>query len=143
MTRKKSVGLYLTALTVILALAGAIAYLLNTRTNYYAKMGVDSTVLLCLVAAAAVGLLHILIGLKGSYMVADILPVCVSVLLTVGFVMLVNVRVNNLAAVFTYENSAANMADTTTCIVAIACALLAALFSILGAFFDITKAKEG
>ena len=63
------------------------------------------------------------------------------VLLVVGFVMLLNVRINNLAAVFTFENSAANMADTTSCIVAIAGCLLAVCFSIISAFFDITKLK--
>lgn len=139
MARKKSVGLFLTALTVLLAAAGFIAYMVNTGTNYYAKMGVDTSVVACLVIAVVVGIVTILVGLKGTPMWADILPVAVSVLLMVGFVMLLNARVNNLAAVFTFENSAANMADTTSCIVAIASCLIAALVSIISAFFDITK----
>ena len=141
MTRKKSGGLYHAALTAILAIVGIIAYLVNTRTNYYAKMGVDSTVLLCLIAAVVVILVRIVIGFKGNPLIADILPVCAAVLLTVGLVMLLNVRINNLAAVFTFENSAANMADTTSCIVAIAGCLLAVVFGIISAFFDITKVK--
>ena len=141
MDRKKSVGLYIAALSVILALVGRIAYLMNTRTNYYAKMGVDSTVLLCLIAAIVLTVVRILIGLKGTPMIADILPVCAAAVLTIGLVMLLNVRINNLAAVFTFENSAANMADTTSCIIAIAGCLLAVIFSIISAFFDITKEK--
>ena len=141
MDRKKSVGLYIAALSVILALVGMIAYLMNTRTNYYAQMGVDSTVLLCLIAAIVLTVVRILIGLKGTPMIADILPVCAAAVLTIGLVMLLNVRINNLAAVFTFENSAANMADTTSCIIAIAGCLLAVIFSIISAFFDITKEK--
>ncbi len=141
MTRKKSVGLYISCLSVILALVGIIAYLVNTGTNYYAKMGVSSTVLLCLILAVAVTLVRIVIGFKGTPLIGDLLPVCAAVLLTVGLVMLLNVRINNLAAVFTFENSAANMADTTSCIVAIAGCLLSAVVSIISAFFDITKVK--
>ena len=141
MTRKKSVGLYIAALSAILAIVGLVAYMINTGTNYYAKMGVDSTVLICLIAAVVVTIVRIIIGLKGTPIINDLLPVCAAVLLTVGLVMLLNVRINNLAAVFTFENSAANMADTTSCIVAIAGCLLAGIVSIISAFFDITKVK--
>ena len=136
MARKTSAGLYIAALSVILAIIGIIAYLINTGTNYYAKMGVSSGVLICLIAAAVITVLHIILGLRGTSLAADILPVCASVLLTVGFMLLLNARVNNLAAVFTFENSAANMADTTSCIVAIAFCLLAMIVSIVSAFPD-------
>ena len=141
MKRKISVGLYITAISAILALVGCVAYLINTGTNYYAKMGVDSTVLLCLIAAAALTVIRIVIGLKGTPVINDLLPVCAAVLLSVGLMMLLNARINNLAAVFTFENSAANMADTTSCIAAIACCVLAVLVSIISAFFDISKAE--
>lgn len=139
MTRKTSVGLYMTAISAVLALVGFIAYMVNTGTNYYAKMGVSSAVVGCLIAAILVTAVRIVVGLKGTPAWADILPVCASVLLMSGFVMLLNARANNLAAVFTYENNAANMADTTSCIVAIACCLIAIVVSIVSAFFDITK----
>ena len=139
MARKKSAGLFLTALTVIAAVVGCAAYMVNTGTNYYAKMGVDSTVVACLVIGIVAEIAVILVGLKGTPQWADILPVCGSVVLMVGVVMLLNARINNLAAVFTFENSAANMADTTSCIVAIAATLIAALFAIVSAFFDVTR----
>ena len=139
MKRKISAGLIITCLAAIAALVGVIAYVVNTGTNYYAKMGVDTTVLVLLIVGVVAELLTIVLGLRGSSIVGDILPVVGSVLLTAGAVMLLNARVANLAAVFTFENSAANMADTTSCIVAIAACVAAMLVSILASFFDITK----
>lgn len=139
MKRNISAGLIITCLAAIAALVGVIAYVVNTGTNYYAKMGVDTTVLILLIVGVVAELLTIVIGLKGSSIIGDILPVVGSVLLTAGVVMLLNARINNLAAVFTFENSAANMADTTSCIVAIAACVVAMLVSILASFFDVTK----
>ena len=139
MKRTISAGLVITCLAAVAALVGVIAYVVNTGTNYYAKMGVDTTVLILLIVGVVAELLTIVLGLKGSSLVGDILPVAGSVLLTAGAVMLLNARVANLAAVFTFENSAANMADTTSCIVAIAACVAAMLVSILASFFDVTK----
>ena len=139
MKRNISAGLIITCLAAVAALVGVIAYVVNTGTNYYAKMGVDATVLILLIVGVVAELLTIVLGLKGTSIVGDILPVVGSVLLTSGVVMLLNARINNLAAVFTFENSAANMADTTSCIVAIAACVVAMLVSILASFFDITK----
>ena len=139
MKRNISAGMIITCLAAIAALVGVIAYVVNTGTNYYAKMGVDATVLVLLIVGVVAELLTIVLGLKGTSIIGDILPVVGSVLLTAGTVMLLNARVNNLAAVFTFENSAANMADTTSCIVAIAACAAAMLVSIIASFFDITK----
>lgn len=139
MKRNISAGMIITCLAAIAALVGVIAYVVNTGTNYYAKMGVDATVLVLLIVGVVAELLTIVLGLRGSSIVGDILPVVGSVLLTAGAVMLLNARVANLAAVFTFENSAANMADTTSCIVAIAACVVAMLVSILASFFDVTK----
>lgn len=139
MTRKKSVGLYIACVSITAALVSLVAYMMNTKTNYYAKMGVDMSVVLCLAAGIALLAGRIAMGMKNESIVTDVLTVCASVLLTVGLVMLLNARVNNLAAVFTFENSAANMADTTSCIVAIAAAVIAMIISIVSSFFDITK----
>ena len=139
MKRTISAGLIITCLAAVAALVGVIAYMINTGTNYYAKMGVDTTVLILLIVGVVAELLTIVLGLKGRSLVGDILPIVGSVLLTAGAVMLLNARVANLAAVFTFENSAANMADTTSCIVAIAACVVAMLVSILASFFDITK----
>lgn len=139
MTKKISAGLYVACVSAVFALVGLIAYVVNTGTNYYAKMGLDTTVVICLALAAALSVVRIVVGMKGNPLWADVLPVCATVLSVVGFMLLVNARVNNLAAVFTFENSAANMADTTSCIIAIAAALLAMLTSFFAAFMDVTK----
>lgn len=139
MKRNISAGLIITCLAAVAALVGVIAYVVNTGTNYYAKMGVDTTVLILLIVGVVAELLTIVLGLRGSSVVGDVLPVVGAVLLTAGAVLLLNARVANLAAVFTFENSAANMADTTSCIVAIAACVVAMLVSIIASFFDITK----
>lgn len=139
MKSKLSVGLFITCIAAIAAIVGIVAYMVNTGTNYYAKMGVDASVLVLLIIGVAVEVLAVVIGFKGTSVVGDILPVVASVLMTAGVMMLLNARINNLAAVFTFENSAANMADTTSCIVAIAACVVAMLTSIIASFFDITK----
>ena len=142
MKRTISAGLIITCLSAFAALAGIVAYLINTGTNYYAKMGVDTTLLVVLIAGAAAELLTVILGLKGNSLLSDLLPVVGSALMAAGLVMLLNVRISNLAAVYTFENSAANMADTTSCIAAIAGCAAAMLTGILGSFFDITKEAE-
>lgn len=139
MKSKLSVGLFITCIAALAAIVGIVAYMVNTGTNYYAKMGVDAAVLAFLIIGVVVEIFAVVIGFKGTSIIGDILPVAASVLMTVGVMMLLNARINNLAAVFTFENSAANMADTTSCIVAIAACVVAMLTSIIASFFDITK----
>lgn len=136
MKKKLSSGAVVACIAAVLALVGLIAYLINTKTNYYAKMGVDTSVVVCLCAAAVLSIIRLFLGKPGW---ADILPVAATVLVTAGFMFLVNARVNNLAAVFTFENNAANMADTTSCIVAIAASLLAVILTVVSAFSDTVK----
>ena len=136
MKKKLSSGAVVACIAAVLALVGLIAYLINTKTNYYAKMGVDASVVICLCAAAVLSIIRLFFGKPGW---ADILPVAATVLATAGFMFLVNARVNNLAAVFTFENNAANMADTTSCIVAIAASLLAVILMVVSAFSDTVK----
>lgn len=139
MKGKLSVGLFITCIAAIAAVVGVVAYMVNTGTNYYAKMGVDAAVLVLLILGIVAEALAVVIGFKGASIIGDALPVVASVLMTAGVMMLLNARINNLAAVFTFENSAANMADTTSCIVAIAACVVAMLTSIIASFFDITK----
>ena len=139
MTKKASAGMYIACVAAVLALVGLIAYLINTGTAYYAKMGVDAAVVLCLLLAAFLSAARIVVGMKGNPMWADLLPVLAVVFSVVGFMMLVNARVNNIAAVMTFENSASNMADSVSCFVAIGAALVAMIASFVASFFDVTK----
>ncbi len=137
--KKLSTGAVIACIAAALAIVGLIAYLINAGTNYYAKMGVDAVVVVCLIAAAALSLIRLFFGRDGKPMWTDLFPVCASVLAAVGFMYLLNARINSLAAVFTFENNAANMADTTSCIVAIAACLLAVIAAVVSAFSDTAK----
>ena len=136
---KLSAGAVVACIAAVLAVAGLIAYLINAGTAYYAKYGVDTIVVVCLAASAALSLVRLFYGKNGKPAWTDLLPVCASVLAAVGFMLLLNARINSLAAVFTFENNAANMADTTSCIVAIAGAALAMILSVVSAFSDTAK----
>ena len=137
--KKLSAGAVIACIAAVLAIVGLIAYLINTGTNYYAKSGVDTVVVVCLIAAAALSLVRLFYGQDGKPAWTDLFPVCASVLAMAGFMFLLNARVNSLAAVFTFENNAANMADTTSCIVAIAACLLAVIMTVISAFSDTAK----
>jgi hypothetical protein len=52
---------------------------------------------------------------------------------------LVNSRVNGIAAIMTFENNAANMADLQSALVAIGALAAAALLACLAAFFSVKK----
>ena len=133
---KLSTGAVIACIAAVLALIGLIAYLINSGTAYYARNGVDAVIVVCLIAAAALSLVRLFYGKDGNPAWTDLFPVCAAVLATVGFMFLLNARVNSLAAVFTFENNAANMADTTSCIVAIAACLLAVIVTVVSAFSD-------
>ena len=137
--KKLSTGAVIACIAAVLAIVGLIAYLINTGTAYYAKYGVDTISVVCLIASAVLSLVRLFYGKAGKPMWTDLFPVCASVLAAVGFMFLLNARINSLAAVFTFENNAANMADTTSCIVAIAAALLAVILSVISAFSDTAK----
>ena len=139
MKKKLSAGAFVACIAAILAIVGLIAYLVNAGTNYYAKSGIDTAVVVCLIAAAVLSIARLFIGQNGKPVWTDLLPVAAAVLATAAFMLLLSVRANNLAAVFTFENNAANMADTTSCIVAIAACLLAMIMSIVSAFSDTAK----
>lgn len=140
MTKKKfSAGAVVACFSAVLAIVGLISYIINTGTNYYASIGVNSGIIVCLAVAAALSVVRLFFGRDGQPAWTDLFPVCGSVLTTLAFMFLINARVNSLAAVFTFENNAANMADTTSCIVAIAACLLAVIFTIVSAFMDTVK----
>ena len=134
--KKLSAGAWIACIAAALAIVGLIAYLINTGTDYYAKMGVDTVVVVCLIAAAALSLLRLFFGRDGKPAWTDLIPVCAAALAAVALMYLLNARINNLAAVFTYENNPANMADTTSCIVAIGACLLAVIAAVISAFHD-------
>ncbi len=138
--KKQSAGFVLNVVSVAAAVVGLIGYLVNCGTNYFSNIGVDSTIVTCVVAAVLVQAVYVIVNMKGTKIWADVLAVAVPVLLMVGMLLLVGSRVNSIAAVMTYENNASNMADLMSCIVGIAGLLVATVVSVVASFHDVTKA---
>lgn len=137
--KKQSVGFILSVVTVVAALVGLVGYLINCGTNYFANLGVDSAVVGCTVAAIAAVIVYVVVNMKGVQTWADVLPVVAAALLMVATLLLVNTRVNAIAAVMTFENNAKNMADLVSCIVGIAGCLVATIVAVISSFFDTVK----
>lgn len=136
---KKSIGLYLTALSAVAGVAGAIAYGINTGTKYFINLGVNSTVMGCIVAAIVCQVAYLVLSRKGHKPFSDALAVLPPVLQIVAVVTLLSIRVNGFAAIMTFENNPQNMADLSSAIVAIAACLVATLVGVLASFFDVVK----
>ena len=136
---KKSIGLYLTALSAVAGVAGAIAYGINTGTKYFINLGVNPTVMGCIVVAIVCQVAYLVLSRKGHKPFSDVLAVLPPVLLIVAVVTLLSIRVNGFAAIMTFENNPQNMADLTSAIVAIAACLVATLVGVLASFFDVVK----
>lgn len=137
--KKQSIGFILSVITVVAALVGLVGYLINCSTNYFANLGVDAAVVGCAVAAIVAVIVYVVVNMKGVQTWADILPVVAAALLMAATLLLVNTRVNAIAAVMTFENNAKNMADLVSCIVGIAGCLVATIVAVISSFFDIVK----
>ena len=57
----------------------------------------------------------------------------------ISFVMLLVSRVNAIAAIMTFTNSAENMADLQSCIISMVCLLLGTIVAVVASYFDVTK----
>lgn len=139
--RKISLGLILTAASAVLAVVGLVFYMTNTKTTYFSALGVDTAIVGCVVAAIACQVVSIIVGMKGTPMWADILPVAASVLLVAGVMTFAASRINGIAAIMTFENNAQNMADMQSAINGMVVLAVAVAVSWLAAFFDVTTEK--
>lgn len=138
--KKQSAGFFITLLTVILAGAGIIFYLINCNTAYFANFGVDSKIVTLVIAAIVIEL-ALIIGseILGTKLVLDILPVLSAVLLVLAFVTFVESRVNSIASIMTFQNNAQTMADLSSAITGMVFLFLAIIFSVITSFFNIVK----
>lgn len=139
--RKISLGLILTAAACVLAVVGLVFYMNNTKTTYFSALGVNTTVVGCIIASIACMVVSIIVGLKGTPAWADILPIAASVLLVAGVMNFAATRINGIAAIMTFENNAQNMADMQSAIRGMVVLAIAVAVSWLAAFFDVTSEK--
>lgn len=136
---KKAIGLYLTSLSAVAAVVCVTAYVFNCGTDYFANLGMDSAVLICAIAAIILEVVYLIVTRKGYKVWSDVLPVLAPVLLIVATLLIVNVRVNGIAAIMTFEGNAQTMADLTSALVSIIAGLIATIAGIIASFFDTVK----
>lgn len=138
--KKQAAGFYLTILTIILAGLGMIFYLINCRTDYFSKLGMNGG----LVLSGAAAIVLLLLWLKMAQLPVqknyfDILPVLSSVLLMIMFTIFLSVRISGAASILSFERNARTMADLSSALAGIGCCLLALLVGLVAAFFDVVK----
>ena len=134
---KKAAGFWLAVITLVLSVAAIVAYFVNSKTAYFARYGTNTVVIACMIAAAVALVLYLL--LNKTPVVGDLLAIAPPVLTVVALMSYVNDRVAGIASIMTFENNAANMADVTSAIVAIACMVLAMIVGIVSSFKAATK----
>lgn len=139
--RKISLGLILTAASAVLAVVGLVFYMTNTKTTYFSALGVDGVIVGCVLAAVACQVVSIIVGMKGTPVWADALPVVASALLVAGVMTFASSRINGIAAIMTFENNAQNMADMQSAINGMVVLAIAVAVSWLAAFFDVTTER--
>ena len=138
MNKKLGAGMVTSCITLILAIIGFVAYIINANTAYFSNLGKNPTVIASLVIAIVALIAWMTLG-KVSPAWTDVLPVIAPVGLFVGGITLLNSRINGMAAIMTFTNNAQNMADMSSAVVAIAAIVVAAIVGIVSAFFDVKK----
>lgn len=137
--KRSIVGTVAQLLAVAAACVGLIAYVMNARTTYFTGLGISGLVVGSLIAGIAALLLWCAIG-GATVSWKDILPIAAPSLCMFAFLTLLNSRVNGIAAIMTFENNAANMADLKSALVALVAMAVAAVLACIAAFFNTKKA---
>lgn len=138
--KKQSVGFYLSVIAAVIAVIGMVLYLSNCKTAYFANLGVNTNVVVCM-AIAIVSEIVFIIGneFMGKKRLLDLCPVISAVLLMIGTMLFISTRVNGIAAIMTFTNNESTMQDLNNTIVAIIFCVIAILFHMVSSFFDIVK----
>lgn len=136
--KKNAAGFALSILSAVVGVVGVIAYFGNAKTNSFANLGISPVVMACAVIGIAALVVRAALGKKDALWL-DVMPVVSSVTLILAAVQLVGTRVNTIAAIMTFNNNANTMADLKSAIAAIAALLIAAVISIVSAYFNTSK----
>lgn len=137
--KNKSVGFYLTIITLFLAVAALVCYITNCRTAYFANYGISKSVVICMAAGAAAELIVMVSGKGTPKIWKDFFPVAGAVLLMTAAIQFTGLRINEAAFIMTFQKNASNVADLQSAIAGIACCLVASLTGMCAAFFDVEK----
>ena len=141
--KKQSVGFYFIILTVILAVAGTITYLINCSTDYFSNLGINSEIMACRIIAIILELVMVIgFNTMGQNRLLDLIPVVSGALLMVAFALFVSARVAGIASIMSFERNASTMSDMMSAVVGIILFFLAVLFNIVGSFFKVVKDEK-
>ncbi len=136
--RKIGIGFILTVLTMIVTAVSLFLYLQNCKTNYFANMGVNTTVAACLGIAVVLEILMLVLSIKqGEKAYLDVIPVVCGVL--TAAIQFIGSRIAGAASIMTFESNAENMADLNNAIAAMACCVIALLLVMVSSFFKVVK----
>lgn len=143
MAEKKKIGagLVLSVITALVTVAGLVLYMMNCKTNYFAKnVGVDNTIVACLAVAAILEIIMIAASVKmGAKPVLDIIPVACGVLTAYALIEFISSRIAAIGSIMTFENNAQNMADLNGAIIAMVVCAVALICTIISSFFKVVK----
>ncbi len=131
-------GTIVNLLAVVAAIYGLVKYFTNAGTNYFKNLGTNPLVIGAVVLAIAAILIWCFLGEEKTTW-KDILPIAAPALLMFALLTLANSRINGIAAIMTFENNAANMADLQSALEALASFAVAAVFACLASFFSVKK----
>ncbi len=137
--KRGMLGTIVSGIAAILAVLGLVFYIINTNTTYFSGLGKDTVVITTSVAAVITLLLWVILGeAKNSW--KDLFSIVSPALLMVGFLTLLNSRINGIAAIMTFEANDANMADMKSAIIAMVLLFAAAIIAAVSSFFQVRKA---
>lgn len=131
-------GTIVNILAAVAAIFGLVQYFTNAGTNYFKNLGTNPGVIAATVIAIAAILVWCFLGEEKTTW-KDILPIAAPALLMFALLTLANSRINGIAAIMTFENNAANMADLQSALEALASLAVAAVFACLASFFSVKK----
>ena len=131
-------GTILNILAVVAACFGLVQYFTNAGTNYFKNIGTNPAIIATAALAIAALLVWCFLGEEKTTW-KDILPIAAPALLMFALLTLVNSRINGVAAIMTFENNAANMADLQSALYAIGGLAAAAVLACLASFFSVKK----
>lgn len=134
---KKGIGFYLSGATLVLSVVALAAYFINCGTAYFSKLGTNPVVIGCFAAGIVLALASMF--LSKVPVLGDAAIICAPAALIYGLINFVNDRVVGIAAIFTFENNASNMADLTSCLVAMVVTVLAVIVGVVSSFTPATK----
>ncbi len=138
--KKIGIGFIFTVITIVVLAISLVLYLKNCSTNYFANMGINGTVVACLVIGIVLELAVLVLSMaQGSKIYIDVLPVITGVLTAVAAINLIGSRIAGAASIMTFENNASNMADLEGAIVAMAFCVVALICVIVTSFFRVVK----